>query len=307
MRPKAPISACFSATAQSNVRLSTCRGNGGRAQNLDFFAEAFYTRLRQKAPSFVDVKLRSNCPDAAASTVFSGTNIVATGKSGCYSLTSEQDRRNKEDTLQMAAGADWQVTDNFTMKAEIDATTSKVMTINIIPDTAYNYPADGFSFDNNYQDTGGSFVSTVGNPQDNPNNLILDQLFDQRNKAVGADYVFRADGEYRFSPSSYHPVHRIRLSRRRAQFAQYRGRQCGAELHPGAQPDPGLQRRYRRHPQQPGLQGLSGAGLGRQQPRQLHHPGRHHGWIAGRGRAAPDPWQLLRRQVRGNRLGDLRS
>jgi len=171
--------------------------------NIDVFAEAFYTRLRQKAPSFVDVKLRSNCPDAAASTVFTGTNIVATGKSGCYSLTSEQDRRNKEDTLQMAAGADWQVTDNFTLKAEVDATTSKVMTINIIPDTAYNYPADGFSFENNYQATGGSFVSTVGNPQDNPNNLILDQLFDQRNKAVGADYVFRADGEYRFSAASY--------------------------------------------------------------------------------------------------------
>jgi len=172
-------------------------------ERVEVFAEAFYTRLRQKAPSFVDVKLRGNCPDGAASTVFPGTNIVATGKSGCYSLTSEQDRRNKEDTLQMAAGADWLVTDNFTLKAEVDATTSKAQTINIIPDTAYNYPADGLSFDNNYQGSGGAFVSTVGDPQLDPSKLILDQLFDQRNKAVGADYVFRVDGKYEFSPSSY--------------------------------------------------------------------------------------------------------
>src|SRR5438874_10529721 len=202
------------AAESSNISLFQRNGSVERAslnlsaqwkpsENLDIFAEAFYTRLRQKAPSFVDVKLRSNCPDAAASTVFQDTNIVATGKSGCYSLTSEQDRRNKEDTLQMAAGADWQVTDNFTLKAEVDATTSKVQTINIIPDTAYNYPLDGFSFDNNYQGSGGAFVSTVGNPQDDPSKLTLDQLFDQRNKAVGADWVVRVDGEYDFSPSSY--------------------------------------------------------------------------------------------------------
>jgi iron complex outermembrane receptor protein len=202
------------AAESSNISLFQRNGSVERAslnlsaqwkpvERLEVFAEAFYTRLRQKAPSFVDVKLRSNCPDAAASTVFPGSNIVATGKSGCYSLTSEQDRRNKEDTLQMAAGADWLVTDNFTLKAEVDATTSKAMTINIIPDTAYNYPLDGFSFDNNYQGSGGAYVTTVGDPQLDPNKLILDQLFDQRNKAVGADYVFRVDGKYEFSPSSY--------------------------------------------------------------------------------------------------------
>ncbi|MEO8300210.1 MAG: TonB-dependent receptor [Rhizomicrobium sp.] len=202
------------AAESSNISLFQRNGSVERAslnlsaqwkptERVEVFAEAFYSRLRQKAPSFVDVKLRSNCPDAAASTVFPGSNIVATGKSGCYSLTSEQDRRNKEDTLQMAAGADWLVTDNFTLTAEVDATTSKAMTINIIPDTAYNYPLDGLSFDNNYQGSGGAFVSTVGDPQLDPSKLILDQLFDQRNKAVGADYVFRLDGKYEFSPSSY--------------------------------------------------------------------------------------------------------
>jgi len=173
------------------------------SERVDIYAEAFYTRLRQKAPSFVDVKLRSNCPDAAASTVFPNTNIVATGKAGCYSLTSEQDRRNKEDTLQLAAGADWLVTDNLTFKTEIDVTTSKVMSINIIPDTAYNYPLDGFSFDNNFQGSGGAYVSTVGDPQLDPSKLILDQLFDQRTKSSGGDWMWRADAEYEFSPSSY--------------------------------------------------------------------------------------------------------
>lgn len=202
------------AAESSNISLFQRNGSIERASmnlsaqwkpmpNLDIFAEAFYTRLRQKAPSFVDVKLRSNCPDAAASTVFPDSNIVATGKSGCYSLTSEQDRRNKEDTLQIAAGADWLVTDNLTFKTEIDVTTSKVMSVNIIPDTAYNYPLDGLSFDNNFQGSGGAFVSTVGNPHDNANNLILDQLFDQRNKSSGGDWMWRADAEYEFSPSSY--------------------------------------------------------------------------------------------------------
>ena len=202
------------AAESSNISLFQRNGSIERAslnlatqwkpiENLDIFAEAFYSRLRQKAPSFVDVKLRSNCPDAAASTVFSGSNIVATGKSGCYSLTSEQDRRNKEDTFQIAAGADWLVNDHLTLKTELSATISKVLSINIIPDTAYNYPADGFSFDNNFQGSGGAYVSTVGNVQDDPNNLILDQLFDQRNKSSGGDWQWRADAQYEFSPDSY--------------------------------------------------------------------------------------------------------
>ena len=77
--------------------------------------------------------------------------------------------------------------DNFTIKFEVDVTQSKVLSINIIPDTAYNYPADGFGFDNNFQGSGGAFVSTVGNPQLDPNNLILDQLFDERTKSQGGD------------------------------------------------------------------------------------------------------------------------
>ena len=202
------------AAESSNISLFQRNGSIERASlnlatqwkpsaNLEIFAEAFYTRLRQKAPSFVDVKLRSNCPDAAASTVYSGTNIVQTGKSGCYSLTSEQDRRNKEDTLQMAAGADWLVADNFTIKSELDVTQSKVLSTNIIPDTAYNYPADATSFDNNFQGSGGAFVTTAGNPQLDPNNLILDQLFDQRTKSQGGDWQWRADGQYDFAPQDF--------------------------------------------------------------------------------------------------------
>lgn len=169
---------------------------------LEVFAEAFYSRLRQKAPAFVDVKLRSNCPDAAVSTVFSGTNIVATGASGCYSLTSEQDRRNKEDTLQMAAGTNWVASDNFIVKTELDVTMSKVLSTNYIPDTAYNYAADAFTFNNN-DGSGGGTVNTIGNPQLDPNNLILDQLFDQRTKSRGGDWVARIDGEYDFASSDY--------------------------------------------------------------------------------------------------------
>ncbi len=205
---------------------------------VEVFAEAFYTRLRQKAPSFVDVKLRSNCPNAANSTVFPDSNIVATGTSGCYSLTSEQDRRNKEDTLQMAAGADWLVTDNFTLKTEVDVTTSKVMTINIIPDTAYNYGPNDFFFNNNYQGSGGSFVSTVGDPQLDPNKLILDQLFDQRNKGVGGDWVWRLDGEYEFSPSSY--IKSIELGYRVGARSSHNTAAANAALNCTQSPNPTL-------------------------------------------------------------------
>jgi iron complex outermembrane receptor protein len=208
------------------------------SQSVDVFAEAFYTRLRQKAPSFVDVKLRSNCPDAAASTVFSGSNIVETGQSGCYSLTSEQDRRNKEDTLQMAAGADWLVTDNFTIKTELDVTTSKVLNTNIIPDTAYNYPLDGLSFDNNFQGSGGAFVSTVGNPQDSPKNLILDQLFDQRNKSTGGDWQWRTDGEYDFSQEDY--IKSIELGYRGGAHSAHNTAAANAALNCTQSPNPTL-------------------------------------------------------------------
>ena len=79
---------------------------------------------------------------------------------------------------------------------------SATKSTNYIPDTAYNYGTDAFTFVNN-DGSGGGRVNTVGDPEQNPANLILDQLFDQRTVSRGGDWSWRADGEYDFASNDY--------------------------------------------------------------------------------------------------------
>ncbi|MGI4746802.1 MAG: TonB-dependent receptor [Janthinobacterium lividum] len=168
------------------------------ADNLEFYSDFFYTRLRQKAPTDVNVFLNGTCANGALTTPFPGTNVGQNLTSGCYSLTSIQDLRVQEDTYQSATGVTWDATDRLTIKSEFSYTNSKNGSTNIIPDAQYNLPANGLTIGINSDGKGGTTVNQVGNPQ-LTTNQFYDQLYDQRNVRHGNEYDVRLDANYRAS------------------------------------------------------------------------------------------------------------
>lgn len=173
------------------------------AAGIEVYAEGFYTRQRQKAPVMVDVVLNYVCNDPAKSSVYSGTNIVSQSVSGCFSLTSNQDRHTNEDTFQFASGVDWALTNNWEITSEVDATLSKQNVQAIILDDTYNLPPDGLVITNNYQGTGAHYVTQAGNPQFDPAGQYVDQLFDFDTISKGSEWDWRIDSTYNFSPDSF--------------------------------------------------------------------------------------------------------
>ncbi len=170
---------------------------------VQVYAEGFYTRQRSVQPVMVDVVLNYVCPDTAKTSVYPGTNIVSQSVSGCFSLTSMQDRHTNEDTFQFASGVDWAVNSNFEVTSEIDVTASKAITQAIILDDTYNLPADGLTITNNYQGTGAHYVTQAGSPQFGASGQFVDQLFDNRTTSKGSEWDWRVDGTYNFSPDSF--------------------------------------------------------------------------------------------------------
>jgi iron complex outermembrane receptor protein len=171
------------------------------AENIEIYSDYFYSRLRQKAPTDVNVLLNGTCPNGALTTPFPGTNVGQNLTSGCFGLTSIQDFRNNEDTQQVATGLNWEVSDRLTVKGEFNYTNSKVDTTNIIPDAQYNLPANGLTIGINALGDGGTIVKQVGDPQLGQTQY-LDQLFDQRNVRRGHEYAGRLDASYKVSDDS---------------------------------------------------------------------------------------------------------
>ena len=171
------------------------------SENVEAYAEIFYSRLRQKAPTDVDVFLDGTCNDPNQTTVFPGTNIAQSFKSSCFSLTSIQDLRQKEDTYQIASGVTWNATKNLTFSSELDVTVSNFRSTNFIPDGQYNLPTDGLSI--SQLGDGGTLTTQAGDPQLNANGIYLDQFFDQLNVRRGSEIDWRADGSYAFAPDEF--------------------------------------------------------------------------------------------------------
>ena len=148
--------------------------------SMEFFTEYFYSRLRNQAPNQVNVFLLGTCPNAAASSPFPGTNVGQTLVSGCYGLTSIQDRHTEEDTYQIASGGKWDVNDRLTLDGEFDYTHSKDMTTAFIPDAQYNYGSatNGVTLTYNTLGNGGVIANQPGQQQLNPANTFLDQFYD---------------------------------------------------------------------------------------------------------------------------------
>ncbi|HEY4077973.1 MAG TPA: TonB-dependent receptor [Rhizomicrobium sp.] len=171
------------------------------SDTVEAYTEIFYSRLRQKAPTDVDVFLDGTCNNPGKTSVYPGTNIANSFTSGCYSLTSIQDLRQKEDTYQVASGATWNATKNLIFSTELDVTVSNFRSTNFIPDGQYNLPADGLSI--SQLGDGGTRSTQVGDPQLNPNGIYVDQFYDQLNVRRGSEIDWRADGTYAFAPDEF--------------------------------------------------------------------------------------------------------
>ncbi len=165
------------------------RSNDGA---LELYADYFYSQLRNEAPVDVDLILNGTCPNPAGYEVFPGTNVPRVMQSGCYALTSMQDRRTRENTQQLATGGTWNVSDRLTVTAQGNYTWSKTNTVSYIPDAQYNFDSTTNGATITYAN-GGAIVDQPGNPQLNAADTYLDQWYDTRAPSKGHEWAGRID------------------------------------------------------------------------------------------------------------------
>jgi TonB-dependent receptor len=172
--------------------------------SFEAYGEFFYSRLRNEAPNQVNVFLLGTCPNNAETKPFPGTNAVQIAPSGCYGLTSVQDRHTREDTYQAVAGGKWYVNDKLTFDGEFNYTHSKNNTDAIIVDAQYNYGSLLNGVTLNYDEPhGGVIAIQPAQQQVNGANTYLDQLYDTTSPARGHEYAVRLNGNYKFSEESF--------------------------------------------------------------------------------------------------------
>jgi TonB-dependent receptor len=167
-------------------------------ESFDFFGEFFYTRLRNEAPNQVNVFLLGTCPNLAETKPFPGTNVVQIAPSGCYGLTSVQDRHSTEDTYQFATGGKWYVSENLTFDGEFDYTHSENNTDAAIMDAQYNYGSTTNGVTLNYDGPDGGVIATQPAQQQVTGDHYLDQWYDTNAPAKGHEYAVRINGNYSF-------------------------------------------------------------------------------------------------------------
>jgi TonB-dependent receptor len=178
------------------------RSNSG---NVELYVDYFYSDLHNEAPVDVDLILNGTCPNPAGYEVFPGTNVPRVMQSGCYGLTSMQDRRSNETTQQIAIGGTWNVGDRLTVKAQGNYTWSNTNTISYIPDAQYNFDSttEGATITFNPFNEGGAYIDQPGDPQLKPENNYLNQWYDTRAPAKGHEWSGRVDLNYIVSDESF--------------------------------------------------------------------------------------------------------
>jgi iron complex outermembrane receptor protein len=172
-------------------------------ESFEAFGEFFYSRLRNEAPNQVNVFLLGTCPNAAETKPFPGTNVVQIAPSGCYGLTSVQDRHSREDTYQIATGAKWYVNENLTLDGEFDYTHSKNNTDAVIVDAQYNYGSTTNGVTLNYDGPDGGVIATQPAQQQITGNHYLNQFYDTNAPGQGHEYAVRFNGNYKFGEESF--------------------------------------------------------------------------------------------------------
>ena len=168
----------------------------------EVFAEVFYTRYRN--PNNVDffVGLPWLGADAATATLFPGTNEVRTVTAGGYDLTSDQAFVPKTDTYQAASGLTW-TGEGVTASTEVDYTGSKFTQTGYILDTEYYPPANSYSTDFNYNNTGTPYINVSGFNFYDPSNYHIRQLYDQWTDQSGNELDWRGDLSFKLNSTAW--------------------------------------------------------------------------------------------------------
>ena len=172
-------------------------------ESFEAFGEFFYSRLRNEAPNQVNVFLLGTCPNSAETKPFPGTNVVQYAPSGCYGLTSVQDRHSREDTYQLVAGSKWYVNDQLTFDGEFNYTHSKNNTDAAIMDAQYNYGSTTNGVTLNYDGPDGGVIAIQPAQQQVTGNHYLDQWYDTNGPAKGHEYAVRLNGNYKFGDEAF--------------------------------------------------------------------------------------------------------
>jgi iron complex outermembrane recepter protein len=170
--------------------------------NTELYAEGFYTRYRN--PNSVDffVGLPWLGANPATATLFPGTDEVKTVTAGGYDLTSNQSFVPKTDTYQLATGGTW-TSDNITATTEVDYTNSRFTQDNVILDSEYYPPADGYTADFNYHGTGTPYMNVTGIDLTDPGNFHVRQFYDRWEEQSGNEIDWRGDLLFKLDRSSW--------------------------------------------------------------------------------------------------------
>jgi TonB-dependent receptor len=165
-------------------------------QSMEFFAEMFYTRLRNTVASDFFVAQTQNCNNAAATTVYPGTFFVQSTTWGCFAINSNQPNKSKEDTAQFASGGRWDITPNLQLTTEWSGTMSQTRSRNNVLDAMYNMPRDAVSVTVSPNGSGGMLWDYRTTAHQDLNGLYFNQYYDNWNDAKGGAWDGRFDLSY---------------------------------------------------------------------------------------------------------------
>jgi TonB-dependent receptor len=170
--------------------------------STDLYLEGFGTRFRNINNDDYFVGLPWLGANAATATVFPGTDEVRTVTAGGYDLTSDQSFIPRTDTYQVAMGGTW-TGESIKVTSEVDFTDSRFTQSGYILDTEYYPPANGYTTNLNYNNTGTPYISVSGINLDDPSNFHIRQLYDQWQDNKGNEIDWRGDVAFKLSGSAW--------------------------------------------------------------------------------------------------------
>jgi iron complex outermembrane receptor protein len=162
-------------------------------QGMEFFAEMFYTRLRNSVASDFFVAQTQNCNNAARTTTFPGTFFTESTTWGCFAITSNQPQKSKEDTAQFASGGHWDISENLRLTTEWSGTMSQTRSRTNVLDAMYNMPRDAVSVTVSPGGSGGMLWDYRTTNHQDLNGLFFNQYYDNWNDAKGGAWDGRFD------------------------------------------------------------------------------------------------------------------
>jgi len=164
--------------------------------HVEIFVEGFYTRLRNSVTADFFVSQTQNCNNASKTTVFPGTFFAQQTTYGCFGITSNQPNKNKEDTGQIAAGAQWDVSPNLQLTTEWSGTKSETKSRNNVLDAMYNMPRDAVTLTLSPGRSGGELYEYRTTAHQDQNGLYFNQYYDNWNNGHGGAWDGRVDATY---------------------------------------------------------------------------------------------------------------